>query len=215
MIDLSRVSGLITNMPASNIDIQNIESSSGIQLPDVYKELLKYTNGFSIGGGVIIYGTDDILERNETWEVDQYAPGYVAVGDDGGGNVFIMLQGKEEKTVFLVDSGDMNPHHAIELNSDFINWLSGGCLIESAYKQTEELPYICNIVLIQAPDGGLKDLVKIKSVIGLDISTGELLKASKNPPAVLAEKFPYGKAKKLIEKLGPIGTVLNVKPINT
>ncbi|UNK30959.1 hypothetical protein MNO09_00130 (plasmid) [Bacillus sp. N5-665] len=49
---------------------------------------MKYTNGFSIGGGLIIYGTDDIIERNETWEVTEYANGYVAIDDDGSGKVF-------------------------------------------------------------------------------------------------------------------------------
>ena len=59
-----------------------------VELPNVHKDLLKYTNGFSIGGGLIIYGTDDIIERNETWEVTEYVNGYVAIGDDGSGNVF-------------------------------------------------------------------------------------------------------------------------------
>ncbi|WP_255294348.1 hypothetical protein [Bacillus thuringiensis] len=52
-------------------------------------------------------------------------------------------------------------------------------------KIKEEIPDTCNIVLIEIPNGGLKDLVKIKSVLALDISTGELLKGA-----------PYGKAKK-------------------
>ncbi|MED3183871.1 hypothetical protein [Bacillus thuringiensis] len=37
----------------------------------------------------------------------------------------------------------------------------------------------------EIPNGGLKDLVKIKSVLALNISTGELVKGT-----------PYGKAKK-------------------
>ena len=39
-------------------------------------------------------------------------------------------------------------------------------------KIKEEIPDTCNIVLIEIPNGGLKDLVKIKSVLALDISTG-------------------------------------------
>ncbi len=81
MINLSNVSGLIKNKPANDIEIQEIEDVMKVKLSNVHKDLLKYTNGFSIGGGLIIYGTDDIIERNETWEVVEYANGYVAIGD--------------------------------------------------------------------------------------------------------------------------------------
>ena len=63
---------------------------------------------------------------------------------------------------------------------------------------------------MNTPDEGLKDLVKIKSVLGIDISTADLLNASKNLPAILVKRYPYGKAKKLIEKLGSTGKVLKL-----
>lgn len=83
MINLSKVSNLIKNTAAIDIEIQEIENIFPKLLPNVYKVLLRYTNGFSIGGGLVIYGTEDIVERNETWEVDEYASGFIAIGDDG------------------------------------------------------------------------------------------------------------------------------------
>ena len=188
MIYLSNVSGLIKNNPANDIEIQEIEDVMKVELPNVHKDLLKYTNGFSIGGGLIIYGTDDIIERNETWEVTEYANGYVAIGDDGSGNVFLMSQGADVRAVRAVDSGDMNLNHATVVTLDFIDWVNTGCLNQKIQIIKEEIPDTCNIVLIEIPNGGLKDLVKIKSVLALDISTGELLKGA-----------PYGKAKKKLE----------------
>ncbi|KFM95588.1 SMI1-KNR4 cell-wall family protein [Bacillus clarus] len=185
-----------------------------IKLPNVYKDLLKYTNGFSIGGGLTIYGTEDIIERNETWEVTEYANGYVSMGDDGSGNVFLMLQGADAKEVLVVDSGDMDSNHATVITLDFSEWVNTGCLNEKIQKIEVEFPDTCNIVLVETPNGGLKDLVKIKSVLAIDISTGDLLKGSKNLPFTLVKKFPYGKTKKLIEKLGPVGVVLNAVPID-
>ncbi|MEC1552058.1 SMI1/KNR4 family protein [Bacillus haynesii] len=214
MIDLSMVSDLIKNTPASESEIQESEDILQAKLPNVYKDLLRNTNGFSIGGEVAIYGTEDIVERNETWEVDEYARGYVAIGDDGGGNVFLMLQNEKETEVLIVDSGDMDPSHATVITSDFIEWVNSGCIIrESEQKIISEPPDTCNIVLAKPIDGGLKDLIKIKNILGIEISTADLLKGSKNPPYLLMERFPYGKAKKLIEKLGPIGTVLSLEPI--
>jgi len=214
VIDLSMVSDLIKNTPASLSEIQESEDILQAKLPNVYKDLLRNTNGFSIGGEVAIYGTEDIVERNETWEVDEYARGYVAIGDDGGGNVFLMFQNEKETEVLIVDSGDMDPSHATVITSDFIEWVNSGCIIrESEQKTISEPPDTCNIVLAKPLDGGLKDLIKIKNILGIEISTADLLKGSKNPPYLLMERFPYGKAKKLIEKLGPIGTVLRLEPI--
>ncbi|MED1093680.1 SMI1/KNR4 family protein [Bacillus paramycoides] len=214
MIDLFKVPGLIKNNPVSDIEIQKLEELMKIELPSVYKDLLRYANGFSIGGGLTIYGTEDIVERNETWEVTEYASGYVSIGDDGSGNVFLMLQGVDVKEVFVVDSGDMDPNHATVITLDFSEWVNTGCLNEKIQKIEVEFPDTCNIVLVETPNGGLKDLVKIKSVLAIDISTGDLLKGSKNLPFTLVKKFPYGKAKKMIEKLGPVGVVLNAVPID-
>lgn len=213
MINLSMVSNLIKNTAASDIEIQEVENIFPKLLPNVYKDLLRYTNGFSIGGGLVIYGTEDIVERNETWEVDEYASGFIAIGDDGGGNVFLMLQDADEKEVFVIDSGDMNPSHANLVTSDFTKWVNSGCLNEIAQKTSIELPDTCNILLVKPPNEGLKDLMKIKNVLGVEISTADLLKGSKNPPFIIVERFPYGKAKKLIEKLGSTGTMLSIEPI--
>ncbi|MGG1165148.1 MULTISPECIES: SMI1/KNR4 family protein [Bacillus cereus group] len=214
MINLSSVSGLIKNNPANEIEIQEIEGVMKVELPNIYKGLLKYTNGFSIGGGLTIYGTEDIIERNETWEVTEYANGYVSIGDDGSGNVFLMSQGADVQEVRAVDSGDMNPNHVTVVTLDFSEWVNTGCLNRKIQEIKEEIPDTCNIVLIEIPNGGLKDLVKIKSVLALDISTGELLKGSKNLPFTLVKGAPYGKAKKLIEKLGPVGLALNAIPMD-
>ncbi|MBR3206474.1 MAG: SMI1/KNR4 family protein, partial [Bacillus sp. (in: Bacteria)] len=95
-----------------------------------YKELLKHTNGCSIGGEVLLYGTEDIAERNATWEVQQYASGYVAIGDDGGGRVLLMRQAEEEKKVWIVDAGVMDPQHAELVAEDLLSWVNEGCFIE-------------------------------------------------------------------------------------
>lgn len=213
MINLSKVSDLAKNTAASDIEIQEVENLLKLELPNVYKDLLRYTNGFSIGGGLVIYGTEDLVERNETWEVDEYASGFVAIGDDGGGNVFLMFQDADEKEVLVIDSGDMNPSHSNLVTSDFNKWVNSGCLNEIDQKTSIEIPDTCNILLVKPPNEGLKDLMKIKNVLGIEISTADLLKGSKNPPFILVERFPYGKGKKLMEKLGSTSTVLSIEPI--
>jgi len=96
---LNNIAELIKNVPASENEIGSLEDKMTIRLPIAYRNLLKNTNGFSIGGGVLIYGTEDLIERNETWEVNEYAKGNVAIGDDGGGNVFLMGLNVEESKI--------------------------------------------------------------------------------------------------------------------
>lgn len=213
MIDLSKVTNIILNHSIDAAEIETLEREMNVNLPKVYRDLLKYTNGFSIDGGLTIYGTMNIIERNLTWEVDGYAKGYVAIGDDGGGNVFLMHQGSEAKDVFTVDSGDMNPGNARKLTSDFTRWVSEGCINKSEDKSINQISHdICDLVLVNTLSGGAKDLIQIKNIIGLEISMGELLKGSKKPPFVLVKDFPYGKARKLIEKLGSIGKDITLVP---
>ncbi|WP_338651466.1 SMI1/KNR4 family protein [Lysinibacillus sp. Y5S-8] len=88
-------------------------------------------NGLSFTNGVLIYGTVELLERNETWEVAEYAKGYIAIGDDGGGMVFLMNRQGEDGHVFAVDCGDMNPQHATLITSDLNKWLQDGCQLET------------------------------------------------------------------------------------
>lgn len=112
--------------PASEHDILLIEQTMAIHLPQEYKNVLKEANGFALTNGVLIYGTEEIMERNKTWEVSEYAKGYVAIGDDGGGMVFLMALEKEACQVFVVDVGDMNPQHAILVSSQLNRWLQEG-----------------------------------------------------------------------------------------
>ncbi|KOS60592.1 SMI1 / KNR4 family protein [Lysinibacillus sp. FJAT-14222] len=131
MFNLTRITDLIKNAPASENEILSLEDMMNIKLPTTYRTLLKYTNGLSIAGGVLIYGTEDIIERNETWEVNEYAKGYLAIGDDGGGNVFLMELDTEESRIFAVDCGDMNPQNASIIAVDFNSWIDSGCVSES------------------------------------------------------------------------------------
>ncbi|MBU5258624.1 SMI1/KNR4 family protein [Bacillus pumilus] len=118
------------NEPASDLHIQETEPQLNMVLPHAYKTLLKQTNGCSIGGDVLLYGTEDIAERNATWEVYQYASSYVAIGDDGGGQVLLMRLVEDEKKVWIVDAGVMDPQHAELMTGNLLKWVSEGCIIE-------------------------------------------------------------------------------------
>ncbi|MBO9128509.1 SMI1/KNR4 family protein [Bacillus sp. 165] len=204
-MDLTNLNGLVIMPPASDKEIFKVENELNAKLPISYKDLLKVSNGLSSEEGVLIYGTEEIIERNERWETKVYAEGYIAIGDDGGGQVFLIHQGDEEKEVLVVDAGDMIPANSVLVTSNLSLWANNGFIIKTDEIQEERSwSNSCKIVLIDTPIGGLKDLLKIKSVFGLDITVSELLKGSKNLPYIIVEDFPYGKALKLVGNLKEI-----------
>lgn len=62
------------------------------------------SDGAMLEDQVQIYAAADIEERNHTYEVARYFPGWVAVGDDSGGRLLLAArQGGEG--LWLVDAG--------------------------------------------------------------------------------------------------------------
>ncbi|MGW9350815.1 DUF4303 domain-containing protein [Nocardiopsis flavescens] len=95
------------------------------------------TPGLYLPDGTAVYGPHSLAERNATAEVDRYAPGWVLVGDDGGGRGLLMRRtgpgfdpaaGRESAEVFLLDLGALCPGVAAEgafLTDDLAGLLAG------------------------------------------------------------------------------------------
>lgn len=65
--------------------------------------------GFVTDAGISVYGPSGIDERNETYEVSTYAPGFTLIGDDSGGRGFLVRNDAEDSPVFSSDLGDLDP----------------------------------------------------------------------------------------------------------
>ena len=118
------------NAGASEREINQIESDMKVIFPNVYKEILRWTDGCIIDERILIYSTDEIQERNITMEVNEYADSYVAIGDDGGGLVILMKQETHTQAAILVDIGDMEPNDPYCIIHNIYDWMLEGCIIE-------------------------------------------------------------------------------------
>ncbi|KAA0542737.1 SMI1/KNR4 family protein [Bacillus sp. BGMRC 2118] len=207
-MEFINIEGLHLNPQANNRDITNLELNLNSKLPTSYKMLLEYSNGLSTNLGISIYGTQDFTERNETWKTEVYAPGFISIGDDSGGRVILMREVLEKDELVIVDSGDMNPKNGLLITTDLITWMKNGFKLEFNEKRDIDYSKRCKIIVVETQDGALKDLIKIKNILGLSIPTPELVKGAKNLPFVLTEEIPYGKANRIIEKLGKLNVWL-------
>lgn len=114
-------------MPLLNEIRAKIERDFHRQLPDIYFELLKFSNGFLFESGVVIYSSDEVFERNQNFEVQKYAGDYLAIGDDSGGiSILIPFLGTG---VFTVDQGSMDTNDMSKISDSLMNWFKAGCQI--------------------------------------------------------------------------------------
>ena len=96
-------------------------------IPLEYWHLLTAADGFGLKNGIKIYASDEVVERNDTFEVAEYAPEYLAIGDDSGGRaIMIPYSGKG---VYIVDQGSMDPDEMQFVSESLSAWVSSGCIL--------------------------------------------------------------------------------------
>ena len=125
MIALNLKGADIVNLGADGNAVAALESQLGRPLPEGYRNVLATANGFSLGNGLSIYSSENVFERNMTFKVPGYAPGFLAIGDDSGGrSILIPFEGEG---VYIVDQGSMDPDDFEQLSISLANWVSNGC----------------------------------------------------------------------------------------
>ncbi len=67
---------------------------------------------------------DDVIERNECYETKKYAPGYINIGDNGGGEAFILKLDEDDPEVSIVGHGSMDPELKEFVYNNSSSWLA-------------------------------------------------------------------------------------------
>jgi hypothetical protein len=117
---------MLRTRPAALVaGISSLMKGVGFDLPPTYLEMLRHSNGFALQSGVVLYASEDVLERNKTFEVDVYAPDYFAIGDDSGGRLIVIS--KHNPGVWIVDGGSLDPQDMTLLAPSLEQWFATGC----------------------------------------------------------------------------------------
>ncbi len=70
---------------------EDIIKINDVVLPDDYKEFMKKYNGGEGDIGqtwFVLYPIDELQEINDAYEVQQFMPGYIIIGSNGGGEFY-------------------------------------------------------------------------------------------------------------------------------
>ncbi len=217
MIDISSLAKFELYPSVEDNEIDKAEKELSLKFPKVFRELLHYTNGLVTDEGGVIFGTDIIVERNRTYEVAEYAKGYVAVGSNGGGKFYLMPANVDATELFQVDCGVMTPEYAKSVSTDFTSWINKGATNIDILDECEEITCneLCDIILIAHPAGGAQDLRKIKEKFNIGKGLFDLLKGSKNLPYLIMKDISLDIATKGLLELGELSKILKLVSAGT
>ncbi|MCE7989392.1 MAG: SMI1/KNR4 family protein [Caldilinea sp. CFX5] len=115
-------------LPATDEQIAQVEAAVGYVFPSEYRDSLQMANGIVFTGieSLILYATDEIEERNLTYEVKDYLTGWLLIGDDGGGRGILLDCEETPGAVYLVGLGALFREDARCLAATFDEWVSHG-----------------------------------------------------------------------------------------
>ncbi|QKJ85713.1 hypothetical protein PMPD1_0741 [Paramixta manurensis] len=93
-------------------ELKVVENSLNIKLPNKYKQFsseeVKDIDAYEIqtsqGNTVYIYNYKDLLERNETYTIQDVEPDYLLIGQDGDLGYFINVKDNSE-LIYSLDLG--------------------------------------------------------------------------------------------------------------
>lgn len=89
------------------------------------RRMFEVCNGFLTNPGISVFEAECIVERNETYEVAEYAPGFVFFGDDSGGRGFLLHVATPDSPVYVSDLGDLDPDGFEVVGENLEAWIAG------------------------------------------------------------------------------------------
>jgi hypothetical protein len=117
---------LDTNPPASIASINEAEKQLGFVLPQDYKDFLLWSNG---GEGFIgesylsLRIIEELAHLNKEYAVDEFTPGLIIFGSDGGGEAYVFDTMELELPIVNVPFIPMDRGYSRKCSSTFSEFL--------------------------------------------------------------------------------------------
>ena len=192
-MDLSKVFSFQKNSPATENEINFSENNILGDLPEVYKQFLRETNGMVLNL-CVLYDTDSIVEMYKVNEFAKYAPNYLSIGNDNGDRELIIKAEKGAVLCGFLDAAEIGSSEPEEW-FNFKSWVENGCEMD----EEDDTEY-GNVYITKLPDEKLKFLAETKKIFALSISTGVLYQQVNTLPCVIVQQITESKADILIQK---------------
>lgn len=112
---------------ASPEAIQAAEQQLAVAFPDDYREWLLSTNGTEAWFGeffVMLYSLDNVVAVTRAAEAEDRLPGFVAIGSDGGGEMFAFDFRQSPPSIVMVNIVCAGWHEGLLQASSFTDFMA-------------------------------------------------------------------------------------------
>jgi hypothetical protein len=112
--------------PASAEAIERLEKSLGKRLPRDFYDFLRLADGAEgfVGKNYLMFwSADEISKYNVAYQVDEYAPGLVLFGSDGGGEGYAFDMRTDSVSVVMIPFVGMDLRYAKTIAPSFDSFL--------------------------------------------------------------------------------------------
>lgn len=185
-----------------NIDANEIKTNFQTNIPT---RLIEFWNSFkevSFENGINIYGFDIAVERNGLYEVSIYAPDYILIGDDGGGQGVFLKKNSDQLNVFYQDLGALSlPFYSLDI--DFFSWLENNQVIDEEDFPSAELDLLdkVKVFVVIIPNEANKFIMEIRKCFNLKLSINDIREKLNDLPFLIIQDITLIKYGKTIEML--------------
>jgi len=87
-------------------------------------------DGFLLHDGLKLYSTDEIVERNETYQLEENARHFALIGDDSGGRAILLQSALPNSPVYICDMGFLDADYFALIGSNIFEWIQNGCPVD-------------------------------------------------------------------------------------
>jgi hypothetical protein len=124
------------NPPVAGSAVEEFEKAPGLHLPEEYVQFLKRTNGgqgfLGEGAYVDFWPLEEILRNNSECQAGEFAPGFLLIGSDGGGEAYAFDTRELPWAVGLLPFIPMEAKEFLKRGTSFLEFL------ESLYNERFE-----------------------------------------------------------------------------
>lgn len=108
-------------------DFAATENWLNARLNNAYRAFILAHGESVLANGVLLYAPANLRERNEAYETRRFCPGFVTIGDDGGGRAILLSLSASDSAVYCVDHGSMMPEDFETIAPEVGAWLANAC----------------------------------------------------------------------------------------
>lgn len=173
--------------PGTMRAIRTVAESLGIVLPPEYIDLILASDGLLVELeelDVYIYGSDELVERNDTYETRKWLGDVLRIGDDGGGMGFHLDLSKNR--IVAVGSGCPSINDGWLVSTSLTEWIHSRFAVDDSKSEGEHAEFT-NVRVSLAKPLAIKELAALKACLGLRESIIQLREKCQQLPVVLLD----------------------------